>query len=161
MKTFSRLVISPSQPLRSAGTGTPGSITEREKRKRAIMPGESWSHHIAGTRSFRPHLRHQIRMSCRLLESHENPTSTGDGRAMMATLTYHKPSEGVCMLPYLPLAATLLQSQRNDRTRRVLTSGSGMLFSRSRFPVSKNARPSSTRYSAKANCSSKLSAHLQ
>jgi len=79
------------------------------------MPTASWSHHIAGTRSFRPHLRRQIRMSCRWPESHEIPTSTGYGRVMLATLTYHEPPLKLraCCLTF-SLTMALSQSQRNE-----------------------------------------------
>lgn len=125
------------------------------------MSGESRSHHIVGTRPFRYRLQNQIRMSCRLYENHENLTNTIDDRTMRAELTYHEPPEEINMLSYLSLVAALLQSQRNDRTSWALTSGSGMLFRRFIFSVSKNVRPSSTRCSAVANYSSRLSAHLQ
>ncbi len=49
-------------------------------------------------------------MSCQLLESHESPTSTADGRVMLATLTYHESSEGTSM--YATLQAVFDRANR-------------------------------------------------
>ncbi len=126
-----------------------------------IISGGSWSYRIACTRPFRLRPPPRIQMSCRSHESHETRTDTGEGRVIVLTLACHKPRKQLCLLPYFGLVITLSPFHRTDCINRVLTSESGMLFSRCRFSVSTNARPSSTRCSAQANCSSRLSAHRQ
>ncbi len=126
-----------------------------------IISDASSLYRIAYTRLFRFHPPPQIQISCRSHESHETPTDTAEGRVIVLTLACHKPREQLCLLPYFRLVITLSPFHRADRMNRVLTSVSGMLFSRCRFSVSKNARPSSTGCSVQANCSSRLSAHRQ
>ncbi len=74
---------------------------------------------------------------------------------------YHEFPEEGCILRYFLLAVAVSYCHRNDRVRRALFSESGMLWSLSKFSLLKNSRPSSTRRSTRANCSSRRSAHLQ
>ncbi len=97
-----------------------------------IMSAGSLSYRIACTRPFRYRPPPQTQMSCRSHESHETPTNTGDGRVMLVNLACHKPREQLCLLSYFRLLITLSPLHRTDCMNRVLTSESGMLFSRNR-----------------------------
>ena len=115
------------------------------------MSDGTWLYRIACTRPFRFRPPPQTQMSCRSPESHETPTDTEDDRLMVVALACHMLREQLCLLPYFPLVITLSPFHRTDRMNRVLTSESGMLFSRCRFSLSKNARPSPTSRSAQVN----------
>lgn len=106
-----------------------------------IISDASSLYRIACTRLFRFHPLPQIQISCRPHESYENRTDTGEGRVIVLTLACHKPREQLCLLPYFRLVNAVSPFHRTDRMNRVLTSVSGMLFSRCRFSVSKNAAP--------------------